>query len=134
MRSACVQISLRRIGIARILFLVPFAILGLRAAHLSVDDRSFARGEDQTRRVLELAPGRGAIVDSSGAELALSVESPSIYAIPSSIDDVAVAAARLAPILGWKRQKLVDRMRGRQSFFFLARWVTPERSTKKSNA
>ena len=128
MRSARVQISLRRIGIARILLLIPFAVLGIRAAHLSVDERGIARGENQTRRVLELAPGRGAIVDSSGAELALSVESPSIYAIPSSIDDVDVAAAKLAPILGWKRQKLADRMRDRQSFFFLARWVTPERA------
>jgi cell division protein FtsI (penicillin-binding protein 3) len=110
------------------LFLVAFAILGLRAAHLSVDERGIKRGEKQTRRVLELAPGRGAIVDSSGAELALSVESPSIYAIPSSIDDIDVAAGQLAPILGWKRQKLVDRMRDRQSFLFLARWVTPERA------
>jgi cell division protein FtsI (penicillin-binding protein 3) len=128
MRSARVQISLRRIGIARILLLIPFAVLGIRAAHLSVDERGIARGENQTQRVLKLAPGRGAIVDSSGAELALSVESPSIYAIPSSIDDVDVAAGKLAPILGWNRQKLADRMRDRQSFFFLARWVTPERA------
>ncbi len=128
MRSACVQVSLRRIGIARILLLVPFAVLGIRAAHLSVDERGIARGEHQTRRILKLAPGRGAIVDSTGAELALSVESPSIYAIPSSIDDIDVAIAKLAPILGWKRQKLADRIRDRQSFLFLARWVTPERA------
>ena len=128
MRSTRVQISLRRIGIARVLLLVPFAALGIRAAHLSVDERGIARGENQTQRVLELAPGRGAIVDSSGAELALSIESPSIYAIPSSIDDVDVAAAKLAPILGWKQQELVDRMRERESFFFLARWITPERA------
>jgi cell division protein FtsI (penicillin-binding protein 3) len=128
MRSARVQISLRRIGIARVLLLIPFAVLGIRAAHLSVDERGIVRGENQTQRVLKLAPGRGAIVDSSGAELALSVESPSIYAIPSSIDDVDVAADELAPILGWNRQKLADRMRDRQSFFFLARWVTPERA------
>jgi cell division protein FtsI (penicillin-binding protein 3) len=130
MRSARVQVSLRRIGIARILLLVPFVVLGIRAATLSVDERGFARGEDQTRRVLKLAPGRGAIVDSSGAELALSVESPSIYAIPSSIDDVDVAVSKLAPILGWKRQKLADRMRDRQSFLFLARWVTQERAQR----
>jgi len=128
MRSPRVQISLRRIGIARVLLLIPFAVLGIRAAHLSVEERGIARGENQTQRVLEIAPGRGAIVDASGAELALSVESPSIYAIPSAIDDIDVAAAKLAPVLGWKRQKLADRMRDRQSFLFLARWVTPERA------
>ncbi len=130
MRSARVQISLRRIGIARACFLIPFAVLGLRAAHLSVDERGFERGENQTRRVLELPPGRGAIVDASGAELALSVDSPSIYAIPSSIDDVELAAEKLAPILGRKRDALAERMRDRQSFFFLKRWVTPERAER----
>ncbi|MBW2493921.1 MAG: penicillin-binding protein, partial [Deltaproteobacteria bacterium] len=64
------------------------------------------------------------------AELALSVESPSIYAIPASIDDVDLAAAKLAPILGWKPQKLADRIRDRKSFLYLARWVTPERAQR----
>jgi len=128
MKSPRVQISLRRIGIARVLLLIPFAVLAFRAAHLSVDEQGIARGRNQTQRVLNIAPGRGAIVDSSGAELALSIESPSIYAIPSSIDDIDVAATGLAPILGWKRQKLIDRMRARDSFFFVARWVTPERA------
>jgi len=130
MRSARARISLRRIGIARVFVLFPFVALGIRAAHLSVDERGIERGENQTRRVLELAPGRGAIVDSSGAELALSVDSPSIYAIPSSIDDVDLAATKLAPILGWKRDELADRMRDRQSFFFVKRWVTPERAKR----
>ncbi len=128
MRSASVQLSARRIGITRILLLIPFALLGIRAAHLSVDERGIARGEDQTQRILELATGRGAIVDSSGAELALSIDSPSIYAIPSAIDDIDLAAEKLAPILGSKRQALADRLHDRRSFLFLARWVTPERA------
>jgi len=130
MRSPRAQISLRRIGITRLLLLMPFAVLGLRAAHLSVEERGVTRGENQTQRVLEISPGRGAVVDASGAELALSVDSPSIYAIPSSIDDIDAAAAKLAPILGWKRHRLADRMRDRKSFLFLARWVTPERAQR----
>jgi len=130
MRSPRAQISSRRIGITRALLLMPFIVLGVRAAQLSVEERGIERGENQTRRVLEIAPGRGAIVDASGSELALSVESPSIYAIPASIDDVDVAAAKLAPILGRKRQHLADRMHDRQSFLFLARWVTPERAQR----
>ena len=92
MRSPRVQISRRRIGIARALMLLPFVILGLRAGHLSVDERGRSRGLDQTQRTMKLAPERGSIVDGSGVELALSVNSPSIYAIPSSIRDLASAA------------------------------------------
>ncbi|HXV36010.1 MAG TPA: penicillin-binding transpeptidase domain-containing protein [Myxococcota bacterium] len=113
---------------ARILLLAPFAIVGVRAAHLSVDERGIERGEHQTRRVLEIAPGRGAIVDANGAELALSVDSPSIYAIPAEIGDIEAAAAKLAPILGTQRQALAARLRDRRSFLFLARWVSAERA------
>ena len=121
MRSARVQISPRRVGITRAVLLIPFAVLGFRAAHLSVDERGIARGENQTRRVINLAPSRGAIVDASGAELALSVNSPSIYAIPSLIDDRDAAARKLAPVLGWTTEKLAARLRGRGSFLFLSR-------------
>ncbi len=128
MKSAPVQISHRRVGIARALLMLPFVVLAFRAAYLSDDERSIERGENQTLRVLKLAPGRGAIVDAAGAELALSVDSPSIYAIPSAIADVDVVAKQLAPILGWKRKELADRLHGRQNFLFLSRWVTPERA------
>ena len=76
MRSARVLISPHRVGITRILLLLPFIILGFRAAYLSNDKRGSDLGVDQTERVLTLAPERGAVVDSSGAELALSVDSP----------------------------------------------------------
>jgi cell division protein FtsI (penicillin-binding protein 3) len=130
MRSARVLISPRRVGIARALLLIPFVVLAFRAAHLSVDTRGHERGEKQTQRVLTLSPGRGAVVDSSGAELALSVDSPSIYAVPSVIADIEAATAKIAPILGWSKKKLADRLRDRQSFLFLSRWVTPERAKR----
>ena len=47
MNSGRMQISPRKVGITRILLLLPFVILGFRAAHLSVDQRGFGRGEDQ---------------------------------------------------------------------------------------
>ncbi len=65
MRSACVQISLRRIGIARILLLAPFVVLGIRAAHLSVDERGIARGENQTQRATKKKDCRSRIRSAS---------------------------------------------------------------------
>ncbi|MFP8878338.1 MAG: hypothetical protein VCE43_02115, partial [Myxococcota bacterium] len=133
MRSPRVQISRRRIGIARVMLLAPFVILGLRATHLTTDQRGRTRGVGQTHRTLTLAADRGAIVDASGVELALSVDSPSIYAIPSNIRDIGSAAAQLAPILGWKTSQLAKRLEDHKSFLFLSRWVTSERAKRISD-
>jgi cell division protein FtsI (penicillin-binding protein 3) len=130
MRSPRVQISRSRLGIARALMLIPFAILALRAAHLSVDERGLSRGIVQTQRTMKLAAERGAILDAAGVELALSVDSPSIYAIPSSLRDLDTAVERLAPVLGWREETLRERLQGRSSFGFLSRWVTPERARR----
>jgi cell division protein FtsI (penicillin-binding protein 3) len=133
MRSPRVQNSYRRIGIARVLMLLPFLILGLRAAYLSTDQRGRTRGIGQTQRTMTLAAERGAIVDASGVELALSVDSPSVYAIPSTIPDIDSAAAQLAPILGWKTNELAKRLEDHKSFLFLSRWVTSERAKRVSD-
>ena len=63
-----------------------FALLGLRAAHLSLlDARGAERGDAQTRRTWTLPPQRGAILDREGSELALSVQASSVYAIASRV-------------------------------------------------
>lgn len=133
MRSPRVQNSGRRIRIARVMLLLPFLILGLRAADLSTDQRGRTRGIGQTQRTLTLAAHRGAIVDASGVELALSVESPSIFAIPSSIRDIGSAASQMAPILGWETSQLAKRLEDHKSFLFLSRWVTSERAKQISD-
>jgi len=130
MRSPRVQISRHRIGIARVMLLAPFVILAMRAAHLSTDQRGRTRGVGQTQRTLTLPAERGVIVDATGVELALSVDSPSVYAIPSNIVDIDAAAGQLAPILGWQGARLAKRLEEHKSFLFLSRWVTSQRARK----
>ena len=91
----------RRVRIAQLLLALPFVLLAARAAHLSVvDRRGAARGAAQTERVLTLAPQRGAIMDRSGAELALSIDAPSVYATRSDVGELEATVNRLAPVLG----------------------------------
>ena len=67
MRSPRVQVSRRRIGIARVMMLSIFVVLGFRAAYLSIDERGRQRGDDQTMRTLKRPPARGSIVDHTRA-------------------------------------------------------------------
>jgi cell division protein FtsI (penicillin-binding protein 3) len=113
------------VEVTRAAILLVFAGLGIRAAHLSVfDQRGAAQGDAQSLRTLVLPPARGAIVDRSGAELALSVEAPSVYAIASELDDVDATARSLARLLHLEAGPLRDRLRAHPGFQFVKRWVS----------
>jgi cell division protein FtsI (penicillin-binding protein 3) len=106
-------------------------LLALRAGHLSVvDRRGLERGLEQTGRELQLASHRGLIVDRNGAELAVSLAAPSVYAIPASVKDLRATAGRLAAALGLREAAVRDRLDRTSSFVFVARWVSPEKAEK----
>ena len=127
MRAADVRNSARRVAIARAAFVLAFAVLAARAAHLSVfDERGARRGERQAKGTMTLAPDRGSIVDRNGAGLALTVEAPSVFAVGREVRDPVAAARTLAAILGIDRAQLLVRFRNRQGFSFVRRWITAE--------
>ena len=131
MKAADVRRSARRVEASLGLLGLVFAALTVRAAHLSVfDPRGAARGDAQSRRTLTLPPSRGEIVDRSGNALALSIEAPSIYALPSRVTDPAAAARALGRILDVDSRKLAKRLQERRGFQFVARWVSPEQAEK----
>jgi cell division protein FtsI (penicillin-binding protein 3) len=106
-------------------------LLALRAGHLSVvDRRGLERGLEQTGRELRLASHRGLIVDRNGAELAVSLAAPSVYALPASVKDLDATAGRLATALGLREAAVRDRLDRDSSFVFVARWVSPEKAEK----
>lgn len=79
------------------------AILAGRLAVLQVWDapKLAAQARDQRTRAIDLGTVRGEIVDREGQELAVSVNSWSVYAQPSEFQDPpGEIAAKLAPVLG----------------------------------
>jgi cell division protein FtsI (penicillin-binding protein 3) len=131
MRSADVRRSAKRVAIARAALVLAFAALSLRAAHLSVfDHRGATLGDAQSLRTLTLAPERGHVVDRNGAALALSVDAPSVYAVPAQLENRAVAARRLAAALGLDARALRARLQRGEGFQFVARWITPEQERR----
>jgi cell division protein FtsI (penicillin-binding protein 3) len=126
-RAPDLRASNQRLAVTRALLVLVFLGLAARAAHLAVlDQRGADRGERQSHSELRLPPERGTIVDRRGAELAVSVTAPSIYAIPSEVRDVPATARTLGKLLGADPRRLSNRLEDGGGFVYLARWVPGE--------
>ncbi len=127
MRSADLRSASRRIAFVRAGLLVLFAVLAGRAAHLSVvATRGVERGHRQTTATLELPATRGLIVDRSGVELAITLHAPSVYVIPPELEKNKKASSTLAAALQIDPARLARRLKNRQRYTFVARWVPEE--------
>jgi len=127
MRAADLRSASRRIAFVRAGLLVLFVVMAARAAHLSaVAKRGSERGARQTTATLELPATRGLIVDRSGVELALTVHAPSVYVIPPELEQDLETRAALAQALKIDPARIEKRLRGRQRYTFIARWVSEE--------
>jgi cell division protein FtsI (penicillin-binding protein 3) len=119
------------VAIARAALVFAFTVLAARAVHLSVfDERAAERADAQADSWMKLLPDRGSIVDRNGAGLALTVETPSVYAVGREMQDPAAAARSLAAILGADRAELARAFRKHKGFTFVRRWITPEQAAK----
>ncbi|HMM20350.1 MAG TPA: stage V sporulation protein D [Selenomonadales bacterium] len=78
---------------------------------------------DQRVREIPVEARRGIIYDRNGKELAVSVSSESVYAIPAEIRNAEETAAKLAAILALDPDNLANRLKKRQSFLWIKRKV-----------
>ncbi len=116
-----------RLAVAQLVVLLLFLGLAARAAQLSLlDRRGVELGERQRRTAVSLSPERGTILARGGQELALSVDAPSVYALPAVLESPGQAASALARALGRSRSHVSRRLAGRGSFVFIERWASAE--------
>jgi len=117
----------RLVVITAAVLLLALAIGG-RLYQLQVQDseRLRARAQNQHERRVVVPARRGSILDREGRELAVSVETRSLYAHPSRVADPQTLAARLAPVLGRSRAELLGRLRSDRPFVFLERFLDAE--------
>jgi cell division protein FtsI (penicillin-binding protein 3) len=106
-----------------------FAVLVGRAAYIQVIGTEFyqQQGEARYARTLELPASRGRIVDRNGAILATSISTPSIWAIPKSLDAGRPERARLAKALDMTPAELEKRLAENPNFVWLRRQVDESR-------
>jgi cell division protein FtsI (penicillin-binding protein 3) len=92
----------------------------LQAAELT------ARADRQHQKSVTLEGARGTVIDRHGKVLAMNVEVPSIFGVPTSLDNPANAARFLSPVLHIRREEIEKKLRQEKHFVWLARKIEPE--------
>lgn len=109
-------------------FILLLSVSIARAFYLQIyEQERFAHlAEKQHLKVVQLTPSRGAIYDATNSALAVSIEMDSLFAEPRNMEDIAAAAAELAPVLGMTKEAVEKRLRSAKGFVWVARRLTPE--------
>jgi cell division protein FtsI/penicillin-binding protein 2 len=92
----------------------------LQAAELTV------RADRQHQKTVSLEGARGTIVDRNGKVLAMNLEVPSVFGVPTDVDSPAKTARVLSPVLHVRANELEQKLRQDRRFVWLARKLDPE--------
>ncbi len=111
-----------------VLMLAGFGIILFRLVTLQVLQAAelTARADRQHQKSVTLEGARGTVIDRHGKVLAMNVEVPSIFGVPTSLDNPANAARFLSPVLHIRREEIEKKLRQEKHFVWLARKIEPE--------
>ena len=115
-----------------LLLLVGFGIILFRLVTLQVLQAAelTARADRQHQKSVTLEGARGTVTDRHGKVLAMNMEVPSIFGVPTSLDSPTNAARSLSPVLRIRRGEIEKKLRQDKHFVWLARKVEPEQGQR----
>lgn len=96
----------------------------LQAAELTV------KADRQHQKTVSLEGARGTIVDRHGKVLAMNMEVPSVFGVPTALDSPAKTARHLSPVLHVRTDELERKLRQDRGFVWLARKLDPEQGRR----
>lgn len=126
----------RRTVVAAVIFGLWAAGIEAKLVYLQVFRHAdlIARATRQQMRTIDVPAKRGDIVDRRGRVLATSVDTDSVYAIPSEIGDPDEVVAKLCDAFGdckrRERDALGCRLRQRGAFAYIRRQVSPDQARR----
>lgn len=106
--------------------------IGVRLYSLQIrsSDRWRERALSQHQRQVEVDPPRGLILDRHGRELAVSLETESLFAHPARVKQPQRAAALLAPVLAQPSRSILAKLTSDKPFVYLSRFMEPEEARR----
>ncbi len=111
------------VGFAVIIFRL-FSLQVLRAGELT------ARADRQHQKTVSMEGARGTIYDRQGKVLAINMDVPSLFGVPSSLDNPAGVARDLARVLHIRADEIERKLRQDRSFVWIARKLDPEQGRR----
>ncbi len=118
-----IMVVLLLFGFGVVLFrLVTLQVL--QAAELAV------KADRQHQKTVSFEGARGAIVDRREKVLAMNLEVPSVFGVPTALDSPAQTARALSSVLRVRSDELERKLRQDRGFVWLARKVDPEQGRR----
>ncbi|HKY19593.1 MAG TPA: penicillin-binding protein [Vicinamibacterales bacterium] len=125
-----------RLFVGAVMFLLWAVAIQARLVYLQVHEHEElqSRAVNQSARTMDISAKRGDILDRHGRVLAYSVDSDSVYGVPSEVKDAKQAASRLCAALedcsDKEREALAARLRQKRAFVYVRRRVTPHQARR----
>jgi cell division protein FtsI (penicillin-binding protein 3) len=126
----------RRLFVAGALLVLWATGIEARLLYLQVFRHVFfqARADSQASLTNDVSAKRGDILDRNGRVLAYSVDSDSVYAVPTELEDAGKAAVLLCEALadctGRDQRALADRLGHSRAFAYVRRLVSPAQARR----
>ena len=96
----------------------------LQAAELTI------KADRQHQKSVAFEGARGTIYDRHGKVLAMNMDVPSVFGVPSSLGNPGQTAKRLSPILHTRPGELEKKLKQEKHFVWLARKLEPEQGRR----
>ncbi len=111
-----------------LVMLCGFAVVLFRLVSLQVLQAAelTAKADRQHQKTVSLEGARGTVLDRHGKVLAMNMEVPSVFGIPTALESPAKTARSLSPVLHVRTDELEKKLRQDRSFVWLARKLDPE--------
>src|SRR5262249_21120589 len=115
-----------------ILLLCGFGLILFRLVTLQVLQAAelTARADRQHQKTVTFEGARGTVTDRHGKVLAMNVEVPSVFGVPTALESPAATARHLSPLLHVHRDELEKKLRQDPSFVWVARKVEAEQGQR----
>jgi cell division protein FtsI (penicillin-binding protein 3) len=115
-----------------LLLLCGFGLVLFRLVNLQVLQAAelTLKADRQHQKTVSLEGARGTIVDRHGKVLAMNMEVPSVFGVPTALESPAKTARHLSPVLRVSTGELERKLRQDRGFVWLARKLDPEQGRR----
>lgn len=119
-----------RLWMVGLIFVMAFLVLVGRSVDLQVFERQRLAtiAQKEFMRQVHISPRRGIIFDRNQEELAISMESQSVFAHPLGVTTPRDTGRKLARALGLDSRRVIAKLKGERRFEWIARRVLPQRA------